>query len=334
MHTAIVTGATGFIGKQLCQQLIDQGWSVRATARASSKVEALREIGVDLISCDLTRDELPAEAFSGVTAVFHLAGLTTSSRLDRLRAVNAEGTRRLARSLQRCGHTPAVVHVSSIAASGPAAVGQVRSADDVPAPMSNYGRSKLEGEQIIASIAQDVPVSIVRPSIVFGPGDREGFRIVAPIAKLGIHLSPGWRTPPLSVIHVADLASILIATAERGKRISAAAASQPRGQGIYIAALDQHPTYRQWGELIAEALGRRVRVLRVPPRAAMVVGWCAGQLGSGSLHADKVREGLVPSWAYFDEQLAKELQFQPFAPLTDQLAETVQWYRQQGWLRR
>ncbi|QEG40482.1 NAD-dependent epimerase/dehydratase family protein [Roseimaritima ulvae] len=333
MNNAIVTGATGFIGTRLCEQLLAAGWRVSATVRKSSKVERLEELGVGLVPCDLASDGLPAETLRDTTAVFHLAGLTTSANLARLRAVNAAGTRRLAESIRDSGQSPTVVHVSSIAASGPAAKGQVRTADDEPHPISNYGRSKLEGEQAMAAIADEMPISIVRPSVVFGPGDREGFRIVKPIARSGMHFTPGWRTPPLSVIYVDDLAAILIAAADSGKRITKRFAEQPVGEGIYIAALDRHPSYDDWGRMIGQTLDKKTRVMRIPPRAAKVVGWCAGAMGSGSLHLDKIREAQVPSWAYYDNRLQTELGFTPSAPLEDQLAKTVQWYREQGWLK-
>lgn len=333
MSNAIVTGATGFIGTRLCEQLIAAGWQVRATVRKSSKVERLEELGVGLVPCDLACDGLPLDALQGTTAIFHLAGLTTSANLSRLRAINAEGTRRLAESIRASGQHPTVVHVSSIAASGPAAKGQIRTADDAPHPISNYGRSKLEGEQAIAAIADQMPVSIVRPSVVFGPGDREGFRIVAPIAKSGMHFTPGWRTPPLSVIYVDDLAAILMAAATQGKRISGKCVEQPAGEGIYIAAVNEHPSYDDWGRMIGQTLGKRTRVMRIPPRVAKVVGWAAGAMGNGSLHLDKIREAQVPSWAYFDTRLQSELGVTPSAPLKDQLEETMRWYREQGWLK-
>jgi len=334
VNIAIVTGATGFIGTRLCEQLVACGWQVRATARANSQTTALANLGAEIVRCDLSREGLPTAALEDVQTVFHLAGMTTSSRLDELRSVNAAGTRRLAESLTGAGVSPTVVHVSSIAASGPAANGKPRTPGDSPLPISNYGRSKLEGEQAIATLADDMPVSIVRPSVVFGPGDREGFRIVEPIAKLGLHFSPGWRSPRLSVIYVDDLVEILMRTAERGRRISRQAVSLPAGEGIYVATVQEHPTYREWGTMIAAALDRRVRVLPVPPRIAKVVGWCAEQIGSGALHRDKIREALVETWAYDDENLTKELDIQPSHSLAEQLSQTIAWYRAEGWLKQ
>ena len=136
------------------------------------------------------------------------------------------------------------------------------------------------------------------------------------------------------MIYVDDLVEILMRTAERGRRISRQAVSLPAGEGIYVATVQEHPTYREWGTMIAAALDRRVRVLPVPPRIAKVVGWCAEQIGSGALHRDKIREALVETWAYDDENLTKELDIQPSHSLAEQLSQTIAWYRAEGWLKQ
>lgn len=87
--TALVTGATGFIGSRLCQRLVAQGWHVRATVRATSQVQRLSDLGIELVPCDLVTSALPAPALADLEAVFHIAGLTTSANLKRLLEVNA-----------------------------------------------------------------------------------------------------------------------------------------------------------------------------------------------------------------------------------------------------
>ncbi|WP_153555161.1 NAD-dependent epimerase/dehydratase family protein [Roseimaritima sediminicola] len=333
MSTAIVTGATGFIGTRLCERLLAEGWRVRATVRQSSRAEELRDRGVELVPCDLSQEGLSTAGLQDVEVVFHLAGLTTSADLARLRKVNRDGTRRLAESLRRASNPPRVLHVSSIAASGPGLRQQVRRGDEPPVPISNYGRSKLEGERAIAELAEHCPITIVRPGVVFGPGDKEGFRIAAPIAKTGIHFVPGWRTPALSVVYVEDLVTIMLRAAADGARLEASLPDALVGPGVYTAACDAHPTYAQWGRMIGTAMGRRARVMPIPPRPAKVAGWVAGKLGSGSLHLDKIREAQVPSWAYFDPQLASQLSFHFEATLEEQLEQTIRWYREQGWLK-
>lgn len=326
----MVTGATGFIGLRVVRHLVAEGYHVRATVRATSNVQPLDELGVERVTCDLSQESLPAAATEQLAACFHLAGLTTTSRIDRLRDVNVTATERLAKTLASLDAPPTVVHVSSIAASGPSLRGAIRTPEDLPQPVSNYGRSKWEGEQRIARYADDFPLSIVRPSIVFGPGDREGFRIVKAIATSGLHVVPGWRTPPLSVIEVDDLATILVRVARAGTRLAATPAVDAKG--VYVAARAEHPTYAEWGRQLAEAMPRRVRVVPCPPRAARLIGWLAERMGSGVLHVDKIREAQVDSWAYEDAKLADELGFEPSGSLEEQLRATIDWYRQAGWL--
>lgn len=332
MNKALVTGATGFIGTQLCERLLSAGYQVRATVRDTSNQTRLIKLGVETVPCDLASECPTPQQFEGITHVFHLAGLTTSPNLEKLRSVNVTGTENLAKAIASLPNPPKVIHVSSIAASGPGKRDQVRSSNESPKPVSNYGRSKLEGEQAIAAIADRTSVSIVRPGLVFGPGDREGLRIAKPIARVGIHMTPGFRTPPLSVIYVHDLVDILMRTAKQGCKLPSAASADLKGRGIYIAAASEHPTYRKWGQMIGKALQRKMIAWPIFPNVARVVGLVAQAIGSGTLHYDKIREALVPSWAYFDPQLETDLGFQPSASITDQLADTIAWYRQEKML--
>ncbi len=330
--TALVTGATGFIGSRLCQRLVAQGWHVRATVRATSQVQRLSDLGIELVPCDLVTSALPAPALADLEAVFHIAGLTTSANLKRLLEVNAQGTGNLVDGLLASAARPVVVSVSSIAASGPGRKPQIRTAAEPPKPVSRYGRSKLQGERELQRLARHCPVSIVRPGLVFGPGDREGYRIVQAIAKTGLHFSPGWRSPPLSVIYVDDLVEILLRIFLQGRRIDDPA-KPLSDQGLYIAGRpDAYPTYRQWGQMLATAMGRGVWVVPVPPVVARVVGWIAEQMKNGAFHTDKIREALVSSWAYQDPNLIADLEFTFSDPLESQLQQTIAWYREQGWL--
>jgi nucleoside-diphosphate-sugar epimerase len=199
--------------------------------------------------------------------------------------------------------------------------------------VSWYGRSKLAGEKVVREYADRLPVSIVRPGIVFGPGDHRILPIVQTIRRFHLHAVPSARPPSLSYIHVADLAQLLTLAALHGERLPIDSAKNP-GQGVYFAVDREHPDYAAFGRLLAESLEcRNVIVWRFPGLipwilAAANQGWGYLRGKVDDFNIDKIREARAPSWACSSEKAERELGYHPAAPLTTRLHETVQWYVQ------
>jgi nucleoside-diphosphate-sugar epimerase len=336
MSVVLVTGATGFIGLHLVEALVRRGDRVRCLVRPSSRIEPLRALGVGLATAEF--DDLPAliDAVAGADTVFHAAGLIRAFSKGEFYRVNELGTARLAEACAAQASPPRLVLVSSIAAAGPAPLGQVRREDDRPAPLSHYGQSKLAAERAAQEFAGRMPLTIVRPGFVFGPRDSVFAKIVRAIRHFHSHLCPGWHPPALSYIHVSDLVDLLLAAAERGNRVPAYEESYT-GRGRYFAVAAEHPTYAELGLLLRTMLARPYApVIRVPGPLA----WFAGGLSEwfGRLRGtpeelcfDKIRDAIVPSWACSGEAARRDLGFAPAKPLPQRLAETVEWYRANGW---
>ncbi len=252
----LVTGASGFIGRHLVQRLTELGDRVSCLVRATSCIEDLRSAGAQLVTGDVTDGASigRALAVSQAGIVFHLAGLTKALRTDDFLRVNAGGIESVAAACADCTDKPVLVVVSSLAAAGPCAVGRPRVESDAPMPVSAYGCSKLAGEQATARYATAVPISIVRPPMVFGPGDRGMLKMFRPIARWGIHVVPGLDERCFSLIHVADLVEGLLLAAEKGERLHP---NGSPGQGIYFMAADDYPTYAELGQVMATALGKK-----------------------------------------------------------------------------
>ena len=310
----LVTGATGFIGSHLAEALLARGERVRALVRPSSSRRFLPPVEV--------ADTLDS-GLAGVTAVIHLAGATKALRAADYYEANVRATEMLAGAIT--GRGIRLVHVSSLAAVGPTTAGKALTEDAQPCPLTHYGRSKLQAENVVRGLVPDAV--IVRPPVVYGPRDTGVLQLLRPIASgWALQIAGGERW--FSAIYVRDLVEGLIAAAR-----SPAAAGD-----IYFLA---HPAPVSWSELIsaaARAMGRRPRVLRVPVAAAHATGfgaelWARVTGRPAVLSREKIAEACCEAWLCDPSRAAEELGFQARTPLEEGLAETLAWYKEAGWLR-
>lgn len=337
MAAVFVTGGTGFVGLHLVEALVKRGDSVRCLVRQTSKVAVLRALGVELVTAPL--DDPPAlqAAVQGTETVFHAAGLIRAFRPQDFYRVNEQGTAQMAAACAAQQNPPTLVFVSSLAAAGPCPRGQIRIESDPPAPVSNYGRSKLAAEQAAAQFAPQVPLTFVRPGIVFGPRDTGFNQVLRAIRRTYCHLSPGFVPPPLSLLHIADLVELLLKAAEQGQRVPAGSGGKP-GQGCYFAAAPEHPTYADIGRMLRPMLGRpHAPIIPVAGPLAYCVGGFNEFIGrlrgrAEELCRDKIRDALAPSWACSGEAAQRDLEFAPAKPLAKRLEETVEWCFANRWI--
>jgi len=334
----LVTGASGFIGRRLVRRLLECRCRVSCLVRTDSRVDELRSAGAQLITGDVTDrgtvERALAESHAGT--VYHLAGLVRAHRRDDFMAVNAGGVGTLASACADRAHPPVLIVVSSLAAAGPCSAGHLRVECDVPAPVSDYGRSKLAGEQAAAGHAAVVPISIVRPPIVFGPGDRGVLEVFRSIARWGLHVVPDRGDYRYSLIYVDDLVEGLLLIAEKGERLSPG--GTPDGTGVYFIAGDDRPTFAELGRAMAAALGRKPPVvihLRAPLARLVGMGGDASswiRRRPGWLGRDKIAEAMAGSWACSSAKARASIGWSTAGSLPDRLAQTARWYREAGWL--
>lgn len=264
MTHALVTGASGFIGGHLVQRLYEYGHDITCLVRAGSDRSRLEHYQPEFTVGDVTDRESIAAAVAGVDVVYHLAGATKSLRTEEFERVNIDGVRNVAQACSWCATPPTLILVSSIAAAGPNTTARLRVESDPPAPVSNYGHSKLAGEYVARLYANQVPITIIRPPVVLGEADRDGWSMFDSIARWNLHLVPGMSDDLFSVIHGDDLAEAIISAAFYGNRLQ----NNNSSEGIYFAAADETPTYAELGRMIGEAMGRdHVRIVHSPRSA-------------------------------------------------------------------
>ena len=332
MSHALVTGGTGFIGRHLVERLLQRGDRVRCLVR---RLPQPTIAAVEYVLGDILVPASLGPALANVEVVYHLAGATLVCSTDEYFAGNGQGNAHVAAACADVSAPPVVVYVSSLAAVGPALNGQPLTEAAPPAPVSAYGQSKLEGERHFRAVAGRVPITIIRPPSVFGPGDPHTLVLFRTVHR-GFHFVPGWNDIHMSWIYVEDLVEALILAAEHGRRLPADD-GEP-GEGIYFAALEEWPNLAEVGRLAADALGRKLwHTFHVPGPLCRFFGHCNDVISRISrrpllLSSDKMREGLAGPWLCTAEKARRELGFACSVGLAEGFRRTVKWYEAQGWL--
>ena len=335
MSRTLITGATGFVGSNLTAHLCQQGREVRCLVRDLSRAANLQDLGAELALGSLGDKESIGAAMAGVDVVFHVAGRIRALNDKQFYEDNVQGTRHVVEACASQSTPPVVVIVSSMAAGGPSSPGSSRNETDEDQPISAYGRSKLQAEQAAATLADQVPISVIRPPIIFGPGDPASLTIFRGVQNMRLHPTPGRKDFPVSLVYVADLCDALVRIADHGSRIDS---STNGSAGTYYVAAERTVNYRELGQLAAQALGRKVLAPGLPMPLFWVIGGAAELIGQIRrkplvLNLDKIREAAAHGWECSDDKLRTQLGYQPSDSLEHQFAETAAWYQKHGWLK-
>lgn len=323
-----VTGGSGFIGEHLLAALAARGDRVRCLLRPGSDRSRLPAAVEPVVAADLTVTAALERLVRGSDAVVHLAGLTRSWSARELRRVNRDGTAALCAVAARA--RPAVrqfIMVSSQAAAGPSCGRLARREQDAPAPVTAYGRSKLAAERVRQRHPRLLPITILRPPAVYGPGDRDVFAYFR-LVRAGVRPEPV-PAGRLSMVYVGNLVDALLLLLDRPQRA---------GHRLYHVADRGVVTMGAVARRIAAAYGRPTLRLPVPQAALAIAGLplaAAGRLLRRDLllSRDKLREIAQPSWVLDTTRIREELGYQPRVATSEGIRRTARWYLQHRWLR-
>ena len=272
MPTALVTGATGLVGMHLVPRLQRDGWTVRALVRDPARAGVLSRSDVTLATGDVLDPTSFTRAARGCDALFHAAAVITPlGGWEAFRRPNVEGTRNAIAAATSA--SARLIHVSSVAVYGDrdrySADGRRtdetktggRIADD-----SYYARSKRESEELVFAAQREGALwaTAVRPSVLYGPFDRQFVPRLARMLRRGVAPVIAGGRNTLAVVHAANVADGLV---------RAAAFDGANGKA-YNLANDHDVTARAFFEHAAEGLDQRLRIVSVPmvvARGAFVV---------------------------------------------------------------
>jgi nucleoside-diphosphate-sugar epimerase len=318
-----VTGGTGFVGAHLVRALQERGDRVTCLVRRPELAERLGWRGVRLVHGDLDDVSALRDGCEDAELVFHVAGRIVARNAREFMATNRDGTANVLEAAHEHGVTRFVL-VSSLAAAGPTTPGHPIDETRPPAPVTDYGRSKLAAEVLVR--AMPFPWTIVRPPVVYGEWDRSTLKVFQ-LARGPVAPVFGDGSQELSVIHAADLAHALIA-----------AGTSPAAEGrAYFATHPAATTSRALLLACARTLGTSPRIVPLPAVLARALLWTVGSLAhlagrATFLSADKANEYLAPAWTCRGDALTRDTGWRAEIDLEPGLARTAAWYREVGWL--
>ncbi len=324
----LVTGATGFLGSHIAEQLARDGHSVRTLVRRSSNRRFLAAFPHEEAIGDVTDPSSLPQALDSVDVVVHAAGLVKARSAAQFDAVNAGGTANLLAAADEA--TPDLrrfVYISSLAAHGPSEDGRPRPVDAPANPLTAYGRSKLRGEELVGAWSGSSRAVIIRPATVYGPRDPG----LLPFFSL-----TRWRLAPLLMGGRNRISIIYAEDAARAIAQTCTAEAEVAGKTYF---LDDGNVY-SWRDLLAaveEAVGHRALRLNSPHfafNAAALVSETYGFIlrRPVMLTREKVLEMSQPYWVCSCEMLRQDIGWSPQIDITEGAKLTAQWYRQQRWL--
>ncbi|VXC30538.1 NAD-dependent epimerase/dehydratase family protein [Sphingomonas sp. 8AM] len=295
-----LTGGTGFVGGALIERALAAAHQVRALARRPQPPRK----GVTWIAGALDDPQAISTLVSTADAVIHVAGAVNAPDRAAFATANIDGTRNVV-DAALTWDVHRFVHVSSLAAREPA--------------LSNYGWSKSGAEAVVTTSALDW--TIVRPPGVYGPGDMEQRDLFRAARRTGVvPIPPRGR---LSIIHVADLARLLLALAEA-----------PGDHATYEPSDGTPLSYAGFARAIGAAVGRRVVPLALPAGLLRTAARADRMLRGmkAKLTADRVAYMVHPDWTADPAKAPPPALWRPQIAIADGLSATARWYRAHGLL--
>lgn len=326
--TILVTGATGFLGSALTTELVKQKQTVRILARDEQKARAQFGDAVMIMRGEITDVEQVQRAVDGATTIYHLVGRLyhPSMPAERYHSTHVEGTRILLDACKGQKQLQRVVHCSTTGVYG--VTGKTPAAEDAPfAPTNPYEATKLQGELLALKAYKEdgLPVSVVRPGLVYGPGDLHLHGLFSSIKKGVFRVIDGGRAL-LHPLYIDDMTTAFLLCAGRPEAI---------GQSYNIAG-ERPVTIRELSTAIAHSIDRELPKGSIPfwlaNLASDIYSVIPGIKGENAPLTRSRVQFLTHSRVYDISKAKTELDFDPRIGLEVGMNNTTEWYHKHGYL--
>lgn len=318
-QSILIVGASGFVGKNVVLRYA-QKTDVNILVRPTSNIDPFRNSPrIRILYGDLEKNEGIVESLHGIDVVIHCAARTMGRSYWEFHDTNTQGTSHLINAMLE-NKVQKILYVSSHAACGPCSMDKPLQEHDQKSPISFYGRSKNLAEELIKG--SGLAYTIMRPVSVYGPYDKEILTYVKLLNK-GICPVVGYGAKYLNLIYVTDLVDIVLKTVSEDHF----------HKHVYFVNDGQCYSMDYILETIATTLGKKTLRITVPTGLALFIGLLNDVFISPDkklVTRDKVRELACRYWLCSSDNISRELGFKPQYTFERGIAETVEWYKNQG----
>jgi nucleoside-diphosphate-sugar epimerase len=334
MKNVLITGSSGFIGSFLVEEGLKRNYRVYAGIRKSSSKEYLKDPGINFIEFDFCETGRIRETLRELKArdirfdyIIHNAGLTKARKKEAYFNVNFLNTKNFIEALVAEDMVPVkFVFISSLAAYGPGDPVTMKPVmlSDSPMPIELYGKSKLEAENYITSLP-GFPWLIMRPTGVYGPREKD-YYVFFKTMNNRLETYIGSAKQILTFIYVKDLVRVIFDAIE-----------SPFVQKAYFVADGKEYSTETFAAITKKHLGKTTFRITVPSGIVKQIAFSlekiCGIWGSiPTLNTDKYKVLSSTNWRCETGPLEKDLGFHAEYDLDKGVRETIDWYRQNGWL--
>ena len=326
----LVTGATGFIGSHLVDNLVDKGYQVSCIIRKSSNIKWLaNKKNIKFVEASYKDPNSLEKALKDIDYIYHCAGSTSAHNLEGYMEGNCLPTTNLIEAaIKMTPNLKRFLYISSQTAAGPALSPNEPTNEDMPmSPITDYGRSKKIAEEKLNSYLGKIPFTIVRPPAVYGPRDTEIFSIFK-IVNMGIIPHIGFDKKLLSLVNIFDLCDGIITAAESINTL---------GKTYFISSEEIY----NWDDVyqtMKNKLGKKnVLSVRLPHFAVLFAGSVASLVGKFSarppvFNYQKGIDFIQKYWICSTKSATKDFGYRQKVSLEKGFEDTIKWYKDMKWL--
>ncbi len=324
---AVVTGGTGFVGSHLVDLLIKKGFTVRCITRKTSNLRWLEGKPVEIYDCGLFDVDKLKKVLDKADYVYHVAGVVKSKKPEGYFKGNVETTRNL---LEAASETAAelkrFIVISSQTATGPSLDGKPVNEKTVCRPITTYGRSKVEEEELAKKYMDKIPITICRAPAVYGERDTE-ILIYFKTFNKGITTRIGFDTKSVSLIHALDLVDGIYKSSIETKAI---------GETYFISS-EKFYTWEEIGKVTSQVLNKNPITIKFPHFLVFTIAAFAQFFSlfgtkAATLNLEKAKDITQKNWICDTSKAVKDLGYKQNISLEEGIKRTCEWYKKMNWI--